>query len=90
MFLVPGPEAAYEDVQPVPHGEVRAVWYESKTLGGPRRMHVYTPPGYERGNSKYPVLYLIHGGGDEDSGWSITAAQDSSSTTCWRPERSSP
>jgi hypothetical protein len=33
-------------------------------------MHVYTPPGYERGNQKYPVLYLIHGGGDEDSGWS--------------------
>ncbi|HEY2013749.1 MAG TPA: alpha/beta hydrolase-fold protein [Bryobacteraceae bacterium] len=70
MFLVPGPEAAFEDVQPVPHGEIRAVWYESKTLGGPRRMHVYTPPGYERGSTKYPVLYLIHGGGDEDSGWS--------------------
>ena len=70
MFFLPGPEAAYESVQPVPHGEVRAVWYESKTLGGPRRMHVYTPPGYERGNTKYPVLYLIHGGGDEDSGWS--------------------
>jgi len=70
MFLVPGPEAAYEDVQPVPHGEVRAVWYDSKTLGGPRRMHVYTPPGYERGSAKYPVFYLIHGGGDEDSGWS--------------------
>jgi len=70
MFLVPGPEAAYEDVQPVPHGEVRAVWYDSKALGGPRRMHVYTPPGYERGSAKYPVLYLIHGGGDEDSGWS--------------------
>jgi enterochelin esterase family protein len=33
-------------------------------------MHVYTPPGYESGNQKYPVLYLIHGGGDEDSGWS--------------------
>lgn len=70
MFLVPGPEAAYEDLQPVAHGEVRAVWYNSKTLEGPRRMHVYTPPGYERGSTKYPVLYLIHGGGDEDSGWS--------------------
>ena len=70
MFLAPGPEAAYEDLQAVPHGEIRAVWYESKTLGGPRRMHVYTPPGYERGTAKYPVFYLIHGGGDEDSGWS--------------------
>ena len=33
-------------------------------------MHVYTPPGYEGGTEKYPVLYLLHGGGDEDSGWS--------------------
>ena len=36
----------------------------------PRRMHVYTPPGYEGGDAKYPVFYLLHGGGDEDSGWS--------------------
>ena len=70
MFEVPGPEAAYEDVLPVPHGEIREAWYDSKTLGGPRRMHVYTPPGYEHGSTKYPVFYLIHGGGDEDSGWS--------------------
>lgn len=70
MFLVPGPEAAYEDLQPVPHGEIREVWYDSKTLGGPRRMHVYTPPGYERSTARYPVFYLIHGGGDDDSGWS--------------------
>jgi enterochelin esterase family protein len=67
---VPGPEAAYEDLQPVPHGEIREVWYDSKALGGPRRMHVYTPTGYERSDVKYPVFYLIHGGGDEDSGWS--------------------
>jgi enterochelin esterase family protein len=35
-----------------------------------RRMHVYTPPGYDSGKDQYPVLYLLHGGGDEDSGWS--------------------
>ena len=35
-----------------------------------RRMHVYTPPGYDTGKSRYPVFYLLHGGGDEDSGWS--------------------
>ncbi len=70
MFLVPGEEAAYEDTLAVPHGEVRSVWYESTTLSQPRRMHVYTPPGYEHGSQQYPVLYLIHGGGDEDSGWS--------------------
>ena len=45
-------------------------WYRSGTLDALRRMHVYTPPGYESGTRKYPVLYLLHGGGDEDSGWS--------------------
>ncbi|HEV3165021.1 MAG TPA: alpha/beta hydrolase-fold protein [Isosphaeraceae bacterium] len=70
MFLVPGDEAAFEETQDVPHGEVRAVWYRSSTLGVPRRMHIYMPPGYEGGAEKYPVFYLLHGGGDEDSGWS--------------------
>ena len=70
MFLVPGEEVAFSDNRPVPHGEVREGWYNSSTLNALRRMHVYTPPGYEAGNTKYPVLYLIHGGGDDDSGWS--------------------
>jgi enterochelin esterase-like enzyme len=70
LFLVPGPEAEFEMTRDVPHGEVRAVWYRSGTLGMPRRMHVYTPPGYEGGSERYPVFYLLHGGGDEDSGWS--------------------
>jgi enterochelin esterase-like enzyme len=70
MFEVPGQEAAYEETRPVPHGDVRIVWYPSSTLDSIRSMHVYTPPGYESGNSKYPVLYLLHGAGDDDSGWS--------------------
>jgi enterochelin esterase family protein len=70
LFLVPGEEAEFEAMKDVPHGDVRAVWYRSGTLGMPRRMHVYTPPGYEGGADRYPVLYLLHGGGDEDSGWS--------------------
>ncbi len=69
MFLVPGDEAEFEATKDVPHGEVRAVWYRSGTLGEPRRMHVYTPPGYEGSDAKYPVFYLLHGGGDEDTGW---------------------
>src|SRR5581483_1057781 len=64
------PEADFEDNKPVPHGEVRQVWYQSTTLGQQRRMHVYTPPGYDQSQDKYPVFYLLHGGGDEDSGWS--------------------
>ena len=70
LFSVPGKEAAFEDNRGVPHGDVRQVWYASATLGTQRRMHVYTPPGYDGGADRYPVLYLLHGGGDEDSGWS--------------------
>jgi enterochelin esterase-like enzyme len=70
LFMVPGEEAEFETTQGVPHGEVRTVWYESSTLGVQRRMHVYTPPGYENGTEKYPVFYLLHGGGDDDFGWS--------------------
>jgi enterochelin esterase family protein len=70
MFFLPGKEASFQDNRPVPHGEVRKVWYSSRTLGMQRRMHVYTPPGYDSSKDQYPVFYLLHGGGDEDSGWS--------------------
>jgi len=70
MLFVPGPEAAFEATANVPHGDIRAVWYPSSTLGGQRRLHVYTPPGYDSSTDRYPVLYLLHGGGDDDSGWS--------------------
>jgi enterochelin esterase family protein len=70
MFFLPGAEAAFENLQAVPHGEIRKVWYQSSTLGMQRRCHIYFPPGYESGKERYPVFYLLHGGGDEDSGWS--------------------
>jgi enterochelin esterase family protein len=70
MFFLPGPEADFQDNKPVPHGDVRKVWYQSSTLKEQRRMHVYTPPGYDATTDTYPVFYLLHGGGDEDSGWS--------------------
>ncbi len=71
LFELPGDEAAYEAAANVPHGDVRSVWYYSTTRKQMRRMHVYTPPGYDPGTAtKYPVLYLMHGGGDEDSSWS--------------------
>jgi enterochelin esterase family protein len=70
MFLVPGAEAAFEENRTVPHGEIRQAWYQSSTLNMQRRMHIYTPPGYDAGKDRYPVFYLLHGGGDEDSGWS--------------------
>ena len=70
MFLVPGNEAEFEATRDVPHGEIRSAWYHSAVLDTPRRLHIYTPPGYEGGTDRYPVLYLLHGSGDEDSGWS--------------------
>jgi enterochelin esterase-like enzyme len=70
MFFLPGAEADFQDNKPVPHGDIRTVWYPSSTLKEQRRMHVYTPPGYDASSDKYPVFYLLHGGGDEDSGWS--------------------
>ena len=70
MFLVDGEEAAFESNRPIPHGEIRIDWYHSNVLDKMRSMHVYTPPGYEDSKNKYPVFYLLHGGGDEDSGWS--------------------
>jgi enterochelin esterase-like enzyme len=69
IVAVPGPEAAFEEERRVPHGEIHVIWYRSNSLDRQRRMHVYTPPGYATGSDKYPVLYLIHGGGDNDACW---------------------
>jgi enterochelin esterase family protein len=70
LFLVAGEEATFEENKKVPHGDIRQVWYQSATLGDQRRMHIYTPPGYESSSDRYPVFYLLHGAGDDDSGWS--------------------
>ena len=56
-------------VKDVAHGAVAQRWYWSETLGQMRRMHVWTPAGYENSKQKLPVLYLIHGGGDNDASW---------------------
>lgn len=67
--VVPGPGSANYEVGDVPHGQVAQVWYPSPTLQLTRRMLVYTPPGYETGSKRYPVLYLIHGGGGDEEAW---------------------
>ena len=58
------------DTKDVPHGAIAEVTYRSASLGMFRRMHVYTPPGYENGVGRYPVLYLLHGGTENDDTWS--------------------
>ncbi len=65
------PDAAADFYLPkdVPHGEVSARWYFSKTTGQWRRIHIYTPPGYDSGRGRYPVLYLQHGSGENDTSW---------------------
>ncbi len=65
----------------VPHGEVRERWYFSETTQGWRRIFVYTPPGYDDGEQRYPVLYLQHGGGEDERAGRTRGASASSWTT---------
>jgi enterochelin esterase-like enzyme len=67
LVVVPGSDTF--DTREVPHGAVAAITYKSSALGRFRRMHVYTPPGYEKGAAAYPVFYLLHGAGDCDDSW---------------------
>jgi enterochelin esterase-like enzyme len=67
VVYVPG--APYEDIEDVPHGTVSEVTYYSSYLKRYRRMHVYTPHGYEADNNRYPVFYLLHGAWDTDDAW---------------------
>ncbi len=68
---VPDRDGDFYAIKEVPHGEVRAHWYLSKITGGWRRAMVYTPPGYdEHTTTRYPVLILQHGSGEDETGWS--------------------
>jgi enterochelin esterase family protein len=67
--VVPGEPTSNYEVNDVPHGQVSQVWYPSPTLKLTRRMTVYTPPGYESSTVRYPVFYLIHGGGGDEEAW---------------------
>jgi enterochelin esterase family protein len=67
--VVPGPASALYQTASGPHGDVSGVWYNSSALKMTRRMTVYTPPGYQGSTTRYPVLYLIHGGGGDETAW---------------------
>jgi enterochelin esterase family protein len=67
---VPAPDAKYYSIQNVPHGQVRDVWYNSKVTGTWRHALVYLPADYDSATkTRYPVLYLQHGGGEDETGW---------------------
>jgi enterochelin esterase family protein len=70
-LMISGPfSESWEFKQDVPHGAVQSVWYPSAILKQTgRRMYVYTPPDYMAGNTRYPVLYLLHGGGGDEDQW---------------------
>jgi len=67
---VPDPALDFYDAKDVPHGDVRIHWYRASTTGQMRRIYVYTPPGYDADSKRrYPVLYLQHGAGESERGW---------------------
>jgi enterochelin esterase family protein len=67
---IPEPGATYYLPQDVPHGAVREIWYFSKVTGSWRHAVLYLPPGYDSQiKMRYPVLYLQHGGGEDETGW---------------------
>jgi enterochelin esterase-like enzyme len=67
---IPEPGSSYYSIQNVPHGQVREVWYDSKVTGSWRHALVYLPPDYDaQAKKRYPVLYLQHGGGEDETGW---------------------
>lgn len=69
VFIIGCDRADFYKVNPVPHGTVSRIWYDSPALGLERRMTVYTPAGYETSGKRYPVLYLLHGMGGDEEAW---------------------
>src|SRR5574344_1665645 len=67
---IPAKDQDFYALKNVPHGQVSEVPYFSKTNNAMRRCFIYTPPGYDKDmQTRYPVLYLQHGGGENETGW---------------------
>ena len=72
LLEVKGDPAAFWEAHDVPHGAVEINWEKSKAINGETRaIWIYTPPGYEKGGGRYPVLYLFHGSNDTAAGWTM-------------------
>jgi enterochelin esterase-like enzyme len=70
LLMISGPASASWEFKNVPHGAVQAIWYASEILKkAGRRIYVYTPPDYNASRARYPVLYLLHGGGGDEDAW---------------------
>ncbi len=74
---VPFTGDAYYETRHVPHGDIRIKRYYSSVLKTWRTFYIYTPPGYDQNTSeKYPVLYIMHGGGEDQRGWATQGKTD--------------
>ena len=73
--LLPAPQGFDSPRDGIERGKVETVEYDSKSVGARRKMVVYTPPGYSK-DAKYPVLYLLHGAGDDENGWTRKGSAD--------------
>jgi len=74
LVEVPGDPPPVWQIQDVPHGSVDWNWQHSAVYNDTHEFFVYLPPGYEKGNTHYPVLYLVHGAGDTAAGWTMAGA----------------
>ena len=68
---IPAKDQDFYALKNVPHGHVHAILFPSKSTNTSRPAYVYTPPGYEKGDTKYPVLYLQHGWGENETSWNV-------------------
>lgn len=69
---IPEPGVDFYTIRDVPHGDIRHKHYFSNITGTWRSINIYTPPGYDNsGNEQYPVLYIQHGGGEDERGWAV-------------------
>lgn len=73
---IPDKDGAFYAMKDVPHGDIRIKRYFSKATNSWREMYIYTPPGYDKSTEKYPVLYLLHGGGEDQRGWATQGKTD--------------
>jgi predicted alpha/beta superfamily hydrolase len=67
---IPAKDQDFYALKDVPHGKVEQILFPSKSTNTSRRAFVYTPPGYEKNDTRYPVLYLQHGWGEDETAWS--------------------
>lgn len=76
-FEVPFKGDSYYEIRNIPHGDIRIKRYYSNVTNSWRNFYMYTPPGYDQNTSeKYPVLYIQHGGGEDQRGWATQGKTD--------------